>query len=206
VAVTGTTTLGNNTGITGNLSVTGSLSITGTYQPAGGFLVGSNINPVFNLVNGNQVLSSGAQQIYNGSGTTPLIIGINASGSAASIGFWNGTNVVGSITTTSGNTYYNISSDARLKIPRRLITESGRIIDAITALWFNWKSSPDAAQEPGFLAQQLHKVFPWAVRKGSGRPGQKNFMPWQADPSKLMPIVIAELQELRRRVSELEGA
>ena len=137
VAVTGTTTLGNNTGITGNLSVTGSLSITGTYQPAGGFLVGSNINPVFNLVNGNQVLSSGAQQIYNGSGTIPLIIGINASGSAASMGFWNGTNVVGSITTTSGNTYYNTSSDARLKIPRRLIIESGRIIDAITALWFS---------------------------------------------------------------------
>lgn len=107
---------------------------------------------------------------------------------------------VGSVNVTPTTTTYNTTSDARLKIDDGLIEvcDAGRIIDRLRPRWFRFKAYPDADKQPGFFAQQVHRAFPWAVTKG--RKGQ----PWQMDAGKLMPIVITELQALRRRVAELE--
>lgn len=143
---------------------------------------------------------------YTGSG-----VGILAAGNAVfsppspSAGFaWcvfnSGTLAQGSITFTGSGTAFNTSSDETLKLIDGPLSESGPIIDALEPIWFRWRSNPDGQRAPGFGAQTTHKVFPWAVSPGDGD------RPWQMDAAKLMPLVIAELQELRARVAELEEA
>jgi len=118
---------------------------------------------------------------------------------------YNGLTTLGSINGNGSGISYNTTSDGRLKIDDGPI-DPGTLIDRIKPHWFRWQSDPDAKREPGFFAQELRRVWPWAVTKGKGRPGSKKFRPWMTDQSKLMPIVIAELQALRRRVRELERA
>lgn len=112
---------------------------------------------------------------------------------------------VGSITTGNGTSVsYNTTSDQRLKNNVGSIADVGRLIDRLKPRWFTWRSDPDADPEPGFFAQEVHRVWHWAVTKGRGRIGNKNFVPWQIDNAKLVPLLVAELQELRLRVASLE--
>lgn len=118
-------------------------------------------------------------------------------------GFWEfgGTNV-GSIAPNAGGVSYNTTSDARLKLDDGPMDDVGRFIDRLKPRWFRWKSAPNADPEPGFFAQQVYRVFPWAVTKGRNRG--KKFIPWQMDNAKLVPLLVAELQSLRRRMREME--
>lgn len=118
--------------------------------------------------------------------------------------FYNST-PVGNITTDGVNCFYNNVSDVRLKIPGELVEDAGDIVDAIEPRWFRWKSAPDQSPQPGFMAQQVAAEYPWAVTAGRGEVGEDGFVPWVMDAGKMMPIVIAELQSLRRRVRELGG-
>lgn len=113
---------------------------------------------------------------------------------------------VGSISISPTTTSFNTTSDRRLKnIEGRISAEeSGSIIDRLVATWFNWKSDPESGRQPGFIAQQVNRVFPWSVRRGKGRIGKKNFEPWQMDTAKMVVITVAELQYLRERVAALE--
>ncbi len=95
---------------------------------------------------------------------------------------------------------YNTTSDQTL-IPAE---DSGSIIDRLKPRWFRWKSAPDEHSEPGFFAQEVQRIYSWAVTKGRGRKSAKDYMPWQMDQAKLMPVVVAELKALRARVAELE--
>lgn len=117
-----------------------------------------------------------------------------------------GVSQVGSIVVSGAGVVYNTTSDQRLKAGRGPLDghHSGGIIDRLRPKWFTWLTNPDADPEPGFFAQQVHRVFPWAVRKGKGKPGSKGFEPWQMDAGKLIPVIVAELQSLRLRVAELE--
>ena len=182
----------------------GSVGVNGVLKPNSGWLVGVVSNPIASRTNGNQVIADGSAQIYNTGADTPLSVGV---GSAIGlVNFYFGSGPVGSIGTNGSVTAYSTTSDATLKMKGERISaaESGRIIDRLAALWFRWKSDPDGEWVPGFFAQQVHRVFPWAVTKGRGRKGRKNYQPWQMDASKLMPVVIAELQALRARVKDLE--
>lgn len=63
----------------------------------------------------------------------------------------------------------------------------------------------------GFVAQELIKVAPFAVHAtddGECKLGkfEDGHIPWGVDFAKLVPYMIVELQSLRRRVAELEGA
>jgi hypothetical protein len=75
---------------------------------------------------------------------------------------------------------------------------------ALRPRWFRWKSDQHANSEPGFFAQQVRRVFPWAVTRGRGRPGSKSFKPWQMDNAKLIPVLVAALQDAHRRIAALE--
>lgn len=116
---------------------------------------------------------------------------------------------VGSITTTSDGTgvMYNTASDVRLKTHAHEIdpVAIGAIIDAIEPKAYRWlHGRKDSAESFGLMAQELEPLFPGAVTKGKGVPGAEDFVPWMIDYSKLVPLLIAEVRELRRRVSELE--
>jgi hypothetical protein len=122
------------------------------------------------------------------------------SGSQTHALFRNGTGVVGSIVTNSSSTTYNTSSDQRLKDNIVDAPSSSDDIDAIQVRSFDWKAD-GSHQKYGMIAQELMTVAPEAV---SGDPESDEMM--GVDYSKLVPMLVKEIQSLRARVAQLEGA
>ena len=114
----------------------------------------------------------------------------------------NPTNTVGSITCTDTATTYNTSSDRRLKKDIVPASEAGAIIDSISIVSHGWKSS-DGVVPFGVVAQDLHAVAPQAVHAGDDADEIESV--WGVDYSKLVPMLVKEIQSLRARVAQLEG-
>ena len=138
---------------------------------------------------------------FNVEHTTDCIgcnLGPSASGTRYFIYFtYNGTNV-GSITGTSTATAYNTSSDQRLKENIADADDAGNKIDAIQVRKFDWKVD-GSHQDYGMIAQELQAVAPEAV---SVPEDSEEMM--GVDYSKLVPMLIKEIQSLRNRVAQLE--
>jgi len=129
----------------------------------------------------------------------------NTSGTASynAMAFYNnGTTFTntGSITVSGATTAYNTSSDERLKENITDANDAGDKIDAIKVRQYDWKAD-GSHQDYGMVAQELMTVAPEAV---SGDPESDEMM--GVDYSKLVPMLIKEVQSLRARVAQLEGA
>jgi hypothetical protein len=107
----------------------------------------------------------------------------------------NGTQV-GSISTTNSVTLYNTTSDQRLKENIVDAPEFGGVIDSIQVRSFDWKTS-QTHQRAGFVAQELVTVAPEAVHK----PNNTDEM-MAVDYSKLVPMLVKEIQSLRKRLAD----
>jgi hypothetical protein len=114
--------------------------------------------------------------------------------------FYNSSNIVGSITCTTSATAYNTSSDQRLKDNIVDAPSASDDIDAIQVRSFDWKVD-GSHQKYGMVAQELVTVAPEAV----SQPEDPEEM-MGVDYSKLVPMLIKEVQQLRARVAQLEGA
>jgi hypothetical protein len=114
--------------------------------------------------------------------------------------FINPNGVIGTITTTSSSTAYNTSSDERLKENITDANDAGDKIDAIKVRQYDWKTD-GSHQDYGMVAQELMTVAPEAV---SGDPESDEMM--GVDYSNLVPMMLKEIQSLRARVAQLEGA
>jgi hypothetical protein len=114
------------------------------------------------------------------------------------ISFYNGNGVVGNITTAFSATSYNTSSDKRLKENIADADDSGSKVDAIQVRKFDWKAD-GTHQDYGMVAQELQTVAPEAV----SAPENPDEM-MGVDYSKLVPMLIKEIQSLRNRVAQLE--
>jgi hypothetical protein len=111
-----------------------------------------------------------------------------------------GSGNIGSIT-QSGTTavLYNTSSDQRLKDNIVDAPSASDDIDAIQVRSFDWKAD-GSHQKYGMIAQELQSVAPEAV---SGDATEEEMM--GVDYSKLVPMMLKEIQSLRARVAQLEG-
>jgi len=109
------------------------------------------------------------------------------------------TGAVGSISTTASATAYNTSSDQRLKENIADADDAGSKIDAIQVRKFDWKAD-GSHQDYGMVAQELQVVAPEAV---SGDADSEEMM--GVDYSKLVPVMLKEIQSLRARVAQLES-
>jgi hypothetical protein len=105
----------------------------------------------------------------------------------------------GSVTSNGSATAYNTSSDARLKENIAPADDSASLVDAIQVRKFDWKSN-GSHQRYGMIAQELDAVFPEAVTKSED---PERMM--AVDYSKLVPMLVKEIQSLRARVAALEG-
>ena len=106
---------------------------------------------------------------------------------------------VGSITQHGTSaTLYNTSSDQRLKENIADADDAGSKIDAIQVRKYDWKAD-GSHQDYGMIAQELQAVAPEAV---SGDADSEEMM--GVDYSKLVPMLIKEIQSLRNRVAQLE--
>ena len=106
---------------------------------------------------------------------------------------------VGSISCTTVATLYNTTSDQRLKENIQDSDSASSLIDSLQVRQFDWKEN-NLHQRYGFVAQELVTVAPEAVHQ----PTDTEEM-MAVDYSKLVPMLVKEVQSLRARVAQLEG-
>jgi hypothetical protein len=210
---TATTFTGSGSGLTslnaGQLSTGTVLSarLAGSYTgiTGTGALAAGSIAAGFGTIQTNNAIS---HQAYSATGATrgitltssanTGIIGVSTiqTTSQTMMNFANPNGVVGSISTSSTTTTYATTSDERLKENFRDF-DAGSLIDGIHVYRFDWKAGGEGY---GPKAQELARSFPLATVEGDDEK------PWQYDPSKLVPLLIREVQALRGRVAALENA
>jgi hypothetical protein len=187
---------GGSAGIAFGTNETGRMYI----DSAGIVTIGRTSGQAF-TVTGHQFYSGGAY--YNATAAGEVVRWYDA----------NSGNDVGSIDTTSSNTAYNTSSDRRLKENIETADSSGSLIDDIEIVKHDWIASDDYVRY-GVIAQDLFEVVPEAVSRGTDgdlvdEEVSGDEMPtkqvWGVDYSKLVPLLVKEVQHLRTRVAELES-
>jgi len=116
--------------------------------------------------------------------------------SAKQISFVNSGGVeVGSVTSNGTATLFNTTSDQRLKENIQDAAPASDLIDAIKVRQYDWKSD-GSHQRYGFVAQELVTVAPEAVHQ----PTNPEEM-MAVDYSKLVPMLVKEIQDLRKRLA-----
>ena len=119
---------------------------------------------------------------------------------ATQVDFRNGADgLVGTIKSTVNVTSYNTSSDQRLKENIVNAPSASDDIDAIQVRSFDWRAN-GVHQKYGMVAQELLTVAPDAVAQGDTEEDMMG-----VDYSKLVPMLIKEIQSLRARVAQLEN-
>ena len=131
---------------------------------------------------------------------------LNISGLNNVLAFFNSGNAsgingspVGTISITTTATAYNTSSDYRLKENIVDAPDFGSVIDSIQVRSFDWITD-QTHQRAGFVAQELVTVAPEAVHQ----PIDPEEM-MAVDYSKLVPMLVKEIQSLRKRILTLEN-
>ena len=109
-----------------------------------------------------------------------------------------GGSTVGFISTDGTSTSFSTSSDRRLKETITNSESASDDIDAIQIRQFVW-SATGKHQKYGVITQELAVVAPDSVSVSSDEEEMQG-----ADLSKLVPMIIKEVQELRARVAQLE--
>ncbi len=95
---------------------------------------------------------------------------------------------------------YNTTSDYRLKELEESITDGVARLKQLKPYKFNWKSNPDGNKVDGFFAHEVSSVVPEAIT------GEKDGEKMQSiDQSKLVPLLVAAVQELTTRLEALEN-
>lgn len=134
--------------------------------------------------------------------TNGISINTTTTSTTSAVSFFNGQGSgtrVGYIGTSGSSTSYNTSSDERLKENIADAADAGAIIDDMQVRQFDWKINGEH-QRYGMIAQELDLVFPEAVAHG---PTEEDTL--AVDYSKLVPLLVKELQSLRARVAQLES-
>jgi len=148
----------------------------------------------------NNTLGVAIRGASSGATDESIRCAVPSTGSTLQIGFYNANGRVGSISTSGSATAYNTSSDQRLKDNIVDAPSASDDIDAIQVRSFDWKVD-GSHQKYGMVAQELQTVAPEAV----AAPEDPEEM-MGVDYSKLVPMLVKEIQSLRARVAQLEGA
>ena len=147
---------------------------------------------------GVSLFANGAIRADRNDGSSCL--DLNAKGTTSNAArFYKDQVQVGSITVTTSSTSYNTSSDERLKENITGADDASALIDGIQVRQFDWRADGEH-QRYGMIAQELDTVAPEAVTKGETEDDM-----WAVDYSKLVPMLVKEIQDLRKRVEELEN-
>lgn len=167
---------------------------------AGSWLIGTTALAAANWANEIKNTTTDAWPLALNATTRGMVI----RNSSATSGFYtyfeynSGTNN-GSISWSGGTTFYNTTSDARIKENIVDAPEASDLIDAIKVR--SWDFKADGVHwRYGMVAQELLDVVPEAVAV----PEDPEMM-MGVDYAKLVPMLIKEVQSLRARVAQLEG-
>tara|TARA_R100001129_G_scaffold36062_1_gene24496 strand:+ start:1656 stop:3914 length:2259 start_codon:yes stop_codon:yes gene_type:complete len=136
---------------------------------------------------------------YSGSSTTSQIRFNRAATSTegTALLFMDNSVIKGSIKYTNSATSFNTSSDQRLK--ENIVDAPAGNIDDIRVRSFDWRVD-GSHQKYGVVAQELVNAAPEAV---TVEDDEEKTM--QVDHSKLVPMMIKEIQDLKAEVAALKG-
>ena len=135
-------------------------------------------------------------------GNAALVLQNTSAGTSTFAVFQSGSgngSTVGSIGYNGSLTLYNTTSDQRLKENIADAAPASTLIDSLQVRQYNWKSD-GSHQRYGFIAQELVTVAPEAVHQ----PADPEEM-MAVDYSKLVPMLVKEIQDLRKRLAALEA-
>jgi hypothetical protein len=124
--------------------------------------------------------------------------------SATLVSFLNPNGLVGQIVTSGSATSYNTSSDYRLKEDVQPMVGATDRLMALKPVNFAWKV--DGSRVDGFLAHEAQEVVPEAVTGSKDAVDDEGNPQYQGiDQSKLLPVVVAALQDSIKRIEALEA-
>lgn len=109
---------------------------------------------------------------------------------------------IGYYSRDNGTLTLNVPSDERLKENVRSTSYSIEDLMKINVKEYNYISDSTKSKTVGFLAQELHKVFPEAVSVG-GEDIKDN--PWTVDYSKLTPLLVKAIQDQQQEIELLRN-
>jgi hypothetical protein len=191
---------------------------TGSYAPATGIapsaISGRFNNFIFGFLN---EAGFGGFETTSAIGTTIVSDAGRNSVPEAILARWQRTNgsgvasTIGTITTTGSGASttgvaYNTTSDYRLKTNIEPLTDALSRLRQIPAHRFNWIADENGPKVDGFLAHEAQAVVPESVTgtkdavDSDGKPIYQGI-----DQSKLVPLLVAAVQELAARVAALEA-
>tara|TARA_R100000458_G_scaffold3349_1_gene2737 strand:+ start:12500 stop:14179 length:1680 start_codon:yes stop_codon:yes gene_type:complete len=173
---------------------------------SGNALIGTTSTILYDATSGSgiQLMPGGPTVIARSGSSAPLYINKTTANGDAII-FRRAGATVGEITLGTSSTSYNTSSDYRLK---ENVTP---LIDGIARLMelrpcrFNFKKNKNQTVD-GFLAHEVQKVISEAVTGEKDAVDAEGKPVFQGiDQSKIIPLLTASLQELAKKVEELEN-
>ena len=184
------------------------------------------------ITSGGQVLV-GETSVYSsgGIGTAALQFGGKAgvragavsnqdtTAALTAIGFSNPNGDCGTIFTSGTSTTYATTSDYRLKENNTPITNATERVKQLKPIRFNFIKDPDTTVD-GFLAHEVAEVVPEAVAGEKDATAEVNIydednnvigtetkiVSQGIDQAKLVPLLVATIQELEARITALEAA
>ena len=139
-------------------------------------------------------------------GRTILQLGATSTGAGNTVArFYNPNGTVGDITLSGSSTAFNTSSDYRLK--ENVVAMSGATdrLKQLKPSRFNFIADADTTVD-GFLAHEVQDIVPEAITgtkdavDADGNPDYQGI-----DQSKLVPLLVATIQELEARLTALEN-
>lgn len=151
---------------------------------------------------GVEIDPAGVIQASRTSGSAAAFNRLNDNGTL--VIFRRGTSIVGSVSVTTTATTYNTSSDHRLKENVQPMTGALEKVAEMKPVTFDWKVNGEKGQ--GFIAHELQAVVPEAVTGAKDAVDADGNPEYQGvDPSKLVAILVAAVQELSAKVAALEA-
>lgn len=128
-----------------------------------------------------------------------IVTSSSATGGDSHMQMFNPNGQVGSIVTSGSSTAYNTSSDYRLKENEVAISNGIERLKQLQPYRFNFIVDPDTTVD-GFFAHEVQDVVPEAIT------GEKDGEDMQSiDQAKLVPLLVAAVQELTTRLEALEN-
>ena len=119
--------------------------------------------------------------------------------------FYRNNTIVGTITTNGSSTSYNTSSDYRLK--ENVVPMEGALdrVDALKPSRFNFIADAEKTVD-GFLAHEVAEVVPDAISGEKDAVDEEGNAIYQGiDQSKLVPLLVGAIQELKAEIETLKS-
>jgi hypothetical protein len=127
-------------------------------------------------------------------------------GTSYPVAFYYAGTQIGNISNSTTATGYNTASDYRLKDNQAPLTGSGAFIDSLQPKTWTWTA--DGSTGVGFIAHEAQAVSPNSVvgeKDAVDENGNPQYQAMEYGSAEFIANIVAELQDLRKRVAVLES-